>query len=205
MLHKQTFFLPLLSSCLCVSPSPSPPPPPPLSLSLSLPPLSLRTSDVQTPYYTNQQQSIALKPDIILPYSDSDEDDYEDVEIPVVPEVHGRQRTESDVIDIIGSLCLEGVFQGLDKEGDDPHKAAMLPSSIRMTDNLVNRGDELDELSVMVTRNLEIVPETPFDANTGTGKSFGILKTRKSRHSSTGTSITKWVWFHCTVGHHRTV
>lgn len=99
-----------------------------------------------------------------------------------MPEALGRQRTESDVIDIMGSLCLEGVFQGL-SEDNDPHKA-LLPSSIRMTDNLVKRGEELDELSVMVTRNLEIVPESPFDMNTGTKKSLGILKARGNRHSS---------------------
>lgn len=124
-----------------------------------------------------------LQPDVISPYSDSDED-YEDVEFPALPvqESFGRQRTESDVIDIIGSLCLEGVFQGL-SEDSDPHKA-LLPSSIRMTDNLVKRGEELDELSVMVTRNLEIVPETPFDANTGTAKALGVIKSKINRHSS---------------------
>ena len=123
-----------------------------------------------------------LQPIEVQPYSDSDED-YEDVEFPIVPEKFGRRRTESDVIDVIGSLCLEGVFQGIAEE-EEGQSSGMLPSSVRMTDNLVKQGDELDELSVMVTRNLEIVPETPFDANTGTGKSFSVLKAKMSRHSS---------------------
>ena len=133
-------------------------------------------------YENSAPASKVLHPDTILPYSDSDDEDYEDVEMlpTAVPEHFGRQRTESDVIDIIGSLCLEGVFQGLSEE--QGHNS-VLPSSVRMTDNLVKRGEELDELSVMVTRNIEIVPESPFDANTGTGKSLSKLRSRMSGHS----------------------
>lgn len=45
----------------------------------------------------------------------------------------------------------------------------ILPNSILMTTNLEGQGPALDELSVMVTR-LEIVPESPYNPNAGTGR-----------------------------------
>ena len=137
---------------------------------------------VQSIQPPHQPPTGLLQPDQILPFSDSDEEEDDiDEESQLVSETLGRQRTESDVIDIIGSLCLEGVFQGMTEE--DQANKSMVPESIRMTQNLVKHGAELDELSVMVTRNLEIVPESPFDANTGTRKAKGIFKSKVSRQS----------------------
>lgn len=137
------------------------------------------------------QQQLSIKLEEVLPYSDSD-DDYDDIEYDpspttstgtIISETLNRQRTESDVIDIMGSLCLEGVFQGLPEDTGTP-QLKVLPDSIRMTNNLVKRGNELDELSVLVTRNVEIVPETPFDANASAKRSFGgILRTKKKGSS----------------------
>lgn len=152
---------------------------------------------------------LSIKLEDVLPYSDSD-DDYDDVEYDpnvIVSETLNRQRTESDVIDIIGSLCLEGVFQGLSEDGIHP-QSKLLPDSIRMTDNLVKRENELDELSVLVTRNIEIVPETPFDANASSKKSFGgILRTKKKGSSGVLRNIiytveSLYCGHHCNCGHH---
>ena len=82
-------------------------------------------------------------------------------------------------IDIVGSLCLQGILQGLVPSSveDNPTASTMpiLPSSILMTSNLEVQKAALDELSVMVVaQNLEIVPETPYDPNntvSGKGKS----------------------------------
>ena len=119
----------------------------------------------------------SLKPDHIAPYSDSDEDDEEQFEEQNVHETMNRERSESNVIDIIGSLCLQGVYQGF--ETQSPNRKPMIPDSVLITANLEKHQSELAELSVMVTRNLEIVPETPFDLNAGKksakSKSSGMI------------------------------
>ena len=94
-----------------------------------------------------------------MPYSESES---EDEDVYTDPIEQDRKRTESDTINVLGSLCLQGVMQGL-VEKDNERR--ILPDSIRMTVNLEEHCEALDQLSVMVTKNLEIVPETPFDPN----------------------------------------
>lgn len=68
------------------------------------------------------------------------------------------------------------MLQGI--EPNDESESTMrriLPDSIQMTANLEKHSSELDELSVMVTKNLEIVPETPYDPNSGTAKTKASL------------------------------
>ena len=94
-------------------------------------------------------------------YSESESED-EDVSSGPI-EQNRTERAESDTINILGSLCLQGVMQGLVEQDTERR---ILPDSIRMTVNLEEHCAALDQLSVMVTKNLEIVPETPFDPNT---------------------------------------
>lgn len=95
-----------------------------------------------------------------MPYSESESED-EDVSSGPI-EQNRTERAESDTINILGSLCLQGVMQGLVEQDTERR---ILPDSIRMTVNLEEHCAALDQLSVMVTKNLEIVPETPFDPN----------------------------------------
>ena len=76
----------------------------------------------------------SLKPDDIAPYSDSDEDEEEQFEEQNVHETMNRERSESNVIDIIGSLCLQGVYQGF--ETQSPIRKPMIPDSVLITANL---------------------------------------------------------------------
>ena len=99
-------------------------------------------------------------------------------------------------IDIIGSLCLQGVLQGLipEEEGKGG-PMQILPSSLLMTSNLEGHNAALDELSVMiVAKSSDIVPETPYDPNntiTGTGRGKST-RTGKVAHYANVT--LSWVY-----------
>ena len=129
----------------------------------------------------------SLNPDHIAPYSDSDSDDEEQFEEQSVHETMNRERSESNVIDIIGSLCLQGVYQGFETQSSV--RKPMIPDSVLLTANLEKHQSELAELSVMVTRNLEIVPETPFDPNAG-------KKSPKSKSSGMNVFIMFYYYKH---------
>lgn len=109
---------------------------------------------------------------MVEPEDYSDEYSYstdEDLLEEPIPQTRDRGDTN---IDIIGSLCLQGIMQGLVTpiSTERKYSSEILPMSIRMTANLENQHAALDELSVMVTR-MEIVPESPYNPNSGTKSS----------------------------------
>ena len=80
----------------------------------------------------------------------------------------------SDTIPILGSLMLsressvieqQGIFQGLVVDEQDREKMGILPVAVYMTQTLEKFGSQLEDLSVRVTRETEIVPTSPFDFN----------------------------------------
>lgn len=111
--------------------------------------------------------------DFVDSFSDTDSE-YEEEEPVGAPIIQLRDKRDT-TIDIIGSLCLQGVLQGLIPEEEGASgPMQILPSSILMTSNLEGQNAALDELSVMiVAKSSDIVPETPYDPNntiTGTGR-----------------------------------
>ncbi|XP_011409669.1 PREDICTED: rho guanine nucleotide exchange factor 10-like protein [Amphimedon queenslandica] len=111
--------------------------------------------------------------DFVDSFSDTDSE-YEEEEPVGVPITQLRDKRDT-TIDIIGSLCLQGVLQGLIPEEEATGgPMQILPSSILMTSNLEGQNAALDELSVMiVAKSSDIVPETPYDPNntiTGAGR-----------------------------------
>ena len=90
----------------------------------------------------------------------------------------------SDTIPILGSLMLDrqsseieqqGIFQGLVVDEQERERMGILPVAVYMTQTLEKFGSQLEDLSVRVTRETEIVPTSPFDfnapGNSGTGRS----------------------------------
>ena len=107
--------------------------------------------------------------DYMIPYSDSDDDDddgtdYEDEgQFQHVHQVPSSRLEESDAIEILGSLCHQGIYQGMSQDNPRAGWGKFLPGSVRMTSALERVSHELDTLSVMVTKNLELVAvNSPF-------------------------------------------
>ena len=114
-----------------------------------------------------------MSPIALSSFSDSD-----DETSGTLPIQQSKPRSETQGnIDIIGSLCLQGVMQGLQEENENYETMRrILPDSIKMTANLERHYNAFHEISVMITKNMEIVPETPYNPNVGT----------KQRSSSSG-------------------
>lgn len=80
-----------------------------------------------------------------------------------VHQISSSRLEESDTIVVLGSLCDQGIFQGMLQGSPKAKGKKFLPESIRMTSALEKVSHELDALSVMVTKNLELVAEnSPF-------------------------------------------
>lgn len=84
--------------------------------------------------------------------------------------VYQKSVSGSDTIGILGSLCLrratsvqeikeQGVFQGLKIN----QSTGIMPRGLRMTQILESYSPELEDMSVMITRRTDIVPQSPFD------------------------------------------
>lgn len=99
-----------------------------------------------------------------------DEESDEDITQP--PVITQLDYEESTSIPILGSLMLkressviekQGIFQGLVVDEKERQRMGILPVALYMTQTLERFGSELEDMSVRVTRETDIVPTSPFD------------------------------------------
>lgn len=95
-----------------------------------------------------------------------------DEDITRPPVIMQLDNEESMSIPILGSLMLkressviekQGIFQGLVVDEKERQRMGILPVALYMTQTLERFGSELEDMSVRVTRETDIVPTSPFD------------------------------------------
>ena len=114
---------------------------------------------------------------------DSTEAEESDEDIPVHPAIAQLDiGGDTEMIPVLGSLCLhkqpqpertskiedQGIFQGLVMDQQERERMGILPRGMYMTQTLERFGSELEDMSVKIMRETEIVPQSPFDFNATT-------------------------------------
>lgn len=113
---------------------------------------------------------------------DSTEAEESDDDVPSHPAIAQLDIGDSETIPILGSLCLyrqpqaehkskiedQGIFQGLVMDQQERERMGILPRGLYMTQTLETFGSELEDMSVKVMRETDIVPQSPFDFNAAT-------------------------------------